>query len=210
MHIPDDPIGGDADFDTLIERIDRALEEAVDRVATCRPDHLILGISAESIWGGGLEAARAIDERIRTRSGGLGATQAATALPAALEPLTAGRRIAVLTPYQPVAEAHLARFCEEIGRTLVRTRHLACTSPVAIARTPAAALRAALTELDGPDVDAIVQFGANLPMGRIAAEAEGWLGKPVVAVNVATYWHALRANGIADRLDGWGSLLLHH
>ncbi len=108
----------------------------------------------------------------------------------------------------PGVTNHLARFCDAIGRTLVRTRHLASTSPVAIARTPTAPLRRALMELDGPDVDAIVQSGANLPMGRIAAEAEGWLGKPVIAVNVATHWHALRANGIADRSEGRGGLLL--
>ena len=57
MHIPDDPVTTDADFEELIRRIDVALEEAVDRVMTSKPDHMILGISAESIWGGGLEAA---------------------------------------------------------------------------------------------------------------------------------------------------------
>ena len=52
MHIPDDPVKSDEDFNELIRRIDIAIEEAIDRVLTCRPDHLILGISAESIWGG--------------------------------------------------------------------------------------------------------------------------------------------------------------
>ena len=51
MHIPNDPIGSDADFDELIRRIDVALDAAVERVMTAEPDHLILGISAESIWG---------------------------------------------------------------------------------------------------------------------------------------------------------------
>jgi len=64
-----------------------------------------------------------------------------------------------------------------------------------------------LRELDGPEVDAIIQVGTNLSMVRLAAEAEDWLGKPVIAINTATYWHALRANGIADRLNGFGRLL---
>jgi maleate isomerase len=34
-----------------------------------------------------------------------------------------------------------------------------------------------------------------------------WLGKPVLAINTATYWHALRANGIDDRMEGLGQLL---
>jgi maleate isomerase len=33
------------------------------------------------------------------------------------------------------------------------------------------------------------------------------LGKPVIAVNAALYWHALRSAGIADQQVGWGRLL---
>ena len=36
------------------------------------------------------------------------------------------------------------------------------------------------------------------------------LDKPVVAINAATLWHALRANGIPDRFAGFGSLLREH
>ena len=65
---------------------------------------------------------------------------------------------------------------------------------------------AAIKAIDGPDVEAIVQFGANLPMARLADEAERWLDKPVIAINVATYWHALRMNGITDKLYGYTQL----
>ena len=64
-----------------------------------------------------------------------------------------------------------------------------------------------LLELDGDDVDAIVQVGTNLSMVKLAAMAELWLGKPVIAINTATYWHALRANGIMDKVEGCGRLL---
>ena len=37
-----------------------------------------------------------------------------------------------------------------------------------------------------------------------------WLDKPVLAINTATYWSALRRNGIADKIDGFGSLMLDH
>ncbi len=67
--------------------------------------------------------------------------------------------------------------------------------------------RDALRKLDGDDVDALVQVGTNLSMTRLAAAAELWLGKPVIAINTATYWHALRANGIKDRVAGFGRLL---
>ncbi len=50
----------------------------------------------------------------------------------------------------------------------------------------------------------------NLAMARVAGIAEFWLDKPVIAINTATYWYALRQNGIDDKVHGWGSLLSHH
>ena len=44
-------------------------------------------------------------------------------------------------------------------------------------------------------------------MVRLAAAAEMWLGKPVIAINTATYWHALRQNKITDKISGLGRLL---
>jgi maleate isomerase len=64
-----------------------------------------------------------------------------------------------------------------------------------------------LRALDGDDVDAIVQVGTNLAAIEICAEAERWLGKPVLAINAITYWDALRRSGIDDRVQGYGSVL---
>ena len=75
---------------------------------------------------------------------------------------------------------------------------------------PPAVCRDTLVELDGKDVDALVQVGTNLSMVRLAAAAELWLNKPVIAINTATYWWALRRNGIADPIDGLGTLLREH
>ena len=71
-------------------------------------------------------------------------------------------------------------------------------------------LRDCIIELNDPSVDAIVQVGTNLAMARLAAIAEFWLDKPVVAINTATYWWALRQNGIMDKVQGFGSLLEKH
>jgi maleate isomerase len=70
-------------------------------------------------------------------------------------------------------------------------------------------LRGRLIELncDGRDIDAILQVGTNLSMVRLAAADELWLGKPVIAINTATYWHALRQNKIMDKISGLGRLL---
>jgi maleate isomerase len=47
-------------------------------------------------------------------------------------------------------------------------------------------------------------------MARLAGIAEFWLDKPVLAINTCIYCWALRQNGIADKIDGFGSLLLKH
>jgi maleate isomerase len=94
-----------------------------------------------------------------------------------------------------------------VGLTVVRDTALQCTSWTGIAGVTTAECRDAIRRLDGDDVDAIVQVGTNLSMVRLAAAAELWLGKPVIAINTATYWHALRTNGIQDQKQGFGRLL---
>jgi maleate isomerase len=98
----------------------------------------------------------------------------------------------------------------EAGYEVVRMKGLGAKSGLAIARMPEAELRRALIELDGDDLDALVQVGTNLPMARIAAEAEASLAKPVLAINTATHWHALRQSGIDDKVQGFGPLLAAH
>ena len=64
---------------------------------------------------------------------------------------------------------------------------------------------AAIAVNDG--VDAIIQAGTNLAFAQVAAIAEFWLDKPVIAINTATYWHALRSMNIMDQMEGFGALL---
>ena len=68
IHIPNDPLRSDADFERLIETVDRELLAAVDRVMTCEPGHLIMGMSSETFWGG-LDGSERLRERIEARAG---------------------------------------------------------------------------------------------------------------------------------------------
>ncbi len=111
---------------------------------------------------------------------------------------------------QHASDEQAHRFFAECGFEVVRIKGLRCGSPVLIAHVGEAELRAAILEVDGPDVDAVVQVGTNLPMARVAGMAEFWLSKPVIALNVATYWHALRQNGIHDKIQGFGRLLAEY
>lgn len=207
IRIPNIPLASDEDFSRLIALIVAAQDEAVESVMSCEPDHLVLGISAETFWDG-LAASRDLRRRLEETTG-LPVSMGADACHAALERLGA-RRIAVLTPYFPIGDRNVARFFEESGYAVARVHGLSCPSPVAIARVTETALMDALRAIDGDDVDAIVQVGTNLAMARLAPEAERWLGKPVLAINAAIYWHALRTAGIPDRVPGWGALLERH
>jgi maleate isomerase len=112
-----------------------------------------------------------------------------------------------MSPYFPAANAEVRRYLTEAGFEVVRDRCLQCPSWTAIAAIPTATIRECFRALDGDDVDAIVQVGTNLSAIRLCAAAELWLGKPVVAINTATYWHALRSQGIEDKVAGFGRLL---
>jgi maleate isomerase len=207
IRIPNMPLASDADFRLLVERIAAAQGEAVDSVMTCEPDHLVLGISVETFWGG-LAASRKLTAELRALTG-LGVTGGADACAAAFAALGV-RRIAVLTPYFPVGDQNVRAFFEESGFAVARVRGLRCASPVQIAHVPADALRAAVEGLDGDDVDAVIQVGTNLAMAGLAARMEAERGKPLLAINACIYWRALRACGIGDRVAGWGSLLEQH
>jgi hypothetical protein len=74
--------------------------------------------------------------------------------------------------------------------------------------SPASATRISGLRWNSAYTDALIQVGTNLSMVQLAAAAEMWHGKPpVVAINTATYWHALRQNNIKDKIAGLGRLL---
>jgi maleate isomerase len=207
MYIENPVLSSDEEFTALLLQIRASIANAVRDVMTCQPDHLIMGMSAETFWGG-VDGNRAFEARMAEATG-LGVTTGASACRDGLQVLDA-RRLAVLSPYQPIADANVTRFFEESGFEVVRFRGLRCPSATAIAAVAEPELIRVLRELDGDDVDAIVQVGTNLSMVRLADEAERWLGKPVLAINATVLWHALRANGFLDRISHAGSLLREH
>ncbi len=185
--------------------IGRNTVDAVHSVMTSKPDSLVMGMSAVTFFGG-MRGADGFLKEIEDASG-LKAVIGSHALAAALRAYGGVRRVAFLSPYYPAANAEVARYLTDAGFQVVRDRCLQCPSWTAIATVPPTVLRGVLRELEGDDVDAILQVGTNLSMVRLAAAAELWLGKPVVAINTATYWHALRMNGLADKIAGFGRLL---
>lgn len=197
----------DAALEQLMVQIRAAIGHAVRDVMTTEPDYLIMGMSSETFWGG-RQGNEEFQRRVRELAG-LPIATGANACERAFATLGA-RRLGVITPYQPIGDAQVRRFFEECGYAVAALVGLRCPTAVSIAHADEATLRRALRDVNRPDVDTIVQVGTNLSMLRLADAADRELGKPVIAINAATFWYALRENGITDRMPGFGRLLAHH
>jgi maleate isomerase len=192
-------------FRAGVDTIGSNIKDAINSVMTCEPDYLVMGMSGLSFLGG-MKGADAFARQVEDSSG-VGVAIGSHAAAAALRAFGGIARIAILSPYWPVMNAEVKRYFGDAGFQVVRDLAMQLPSWTAIAAVTAAECRVALQRLDGEDVDAIVQVGTNLSMLRVAAAAELWLGKPIIAINAATYWHALRQNDIREPIAGFGRLL---
>jgi maleate isomerase len=206
IYVTDPEALTDEDFLAGTTAISNATLDAVRAVITCKPDYLVMGMSAVTFYGG-IAGGEEFKRQVRDVAGGLDVSIGSEALVAALRAYGGIKRVSFVSPYFPVANAEVRGYLAESGFDVVRDMALQCRCWTDIAKVPPARLTEVLSELDGPDVDALVQVGTNLSMVGLAAETEQRLGKPVIAINTATYWHALRAIGISDKITGLGRLL---
>ena len=162
-------------------------------------------MSAETFWGGE-EGSILFEQGIREHIGDVGLTTGAAAVREALDCFGA-KTLSVITPYPPVGDANVRQYFEEIGFEVKHVRGLNRPSATAIAETSIQEVLQAVREVDDDGVDAIVQCGTNLSTVDLFPTLEHTLQKPLIPINVATVWHALRACGVHDRITGRGRLL---
>lgn len=197
------------DFNAVFERFLDALRDelpiSIRNVLSAEITHLMLGMSAETFWGG-LDGNVAFESGIQEQIGNLSLTTGAGAARDALQNFGA-RKISVITPYPPIGDDNVVRFFNDIGFEVKAIKGLARPSATAIAETSIPMVMDAIREIDGDDVDAIIQCGTNLSTVDIFPTLEHWLQKPLIPINIACIWHALRASGIDDKIIGKGRLL---
>jgi maleate isomerase len=186
-----------------VEAMREGIGPAIDQVMTLAPDAVIMGVAIEAFTGG-VAGADALQKELSARAG-VRVAMGSTAGVAALRKFGA-KRIAVLTPHQPKGDETVRVYLAEAGFEIVRLLGMKCASPFAIAEVQPPQLHKVLREIDGDDIDAILQVGTNLANAAVAAEAERWFNKPVLAMNVITYWDALRNCGIEDHVYGHGRI----
>jgi maleate isomerase len=206
IYVTDPDALTDADFLAGTTAISENTLDAVRSVITCKPDYLVMGMSAVTFYGG-VAGGESFRQKVLDVSGGIPISLGSESLVAALRAYGGIKRVSFVSPYFPVANAEVRRYLTESGFEVVRDAALQCRCWTDIAKVPPERLAQVLADLDGTDVDALVQVGTNLSMMQLAADTEARLGKPVIAINTATYWHALRTYGIADKVAGLGRLL---
>jgi maleate isomerase len=208
MYVPDLKVSSNEDFAGGIDLIYNTLDVVIDALMTLRPDALTLAISAVAIWGGTQKSSDELKAKMQKRAGKpINVSLATDAIIEALKLHGVKRKIAIVEPYYPVIQPRMESFFGEHGIEVVKFTHLQGPQYSEYTRVSTQYLVDALRNADSSDAEAVVQFGANLPIAKICDEAERWLNKPVVAVNVATYWHALRHAGIKDKVYGYTRLM---
>ena len=183
------------------------IETATDQVMTAGVDRLIMGVALEAFWGG-----RSGSEDLKAKLGAHAEIPVILGSDAVADGLRAfgAKTIAVLTPHMPKGDAEVRNWLEESGFEVRRLTGLQCASPRAIAEVSQQQIRAALEDLDGDDVDALVQVGTNLAGATVCAEIERDIGKPALSINTVSAWSAVRSAGIKDRIEGRGRIFEEH
>ena len=203
--IPDRQVQDDVSFMAMLTDIRDATMGAVDVAMSMSPDCVVMGMSAETFWDG-RDGALRLQENLETRTQGRQLIMGSMAVQAALRAFGCIKRLGIITPYMPVADKQVVRFFTDIGYEVVHLKGLRCASPVLIAHETPRTLRRAAAEVSA-GVDAVVQCGTTLACAAVAAQAELWREMPVIALTTAPYWHALRSQGIGDKVVGFGRLL---
>ena len=180
------------------------LEEALSLVLPCEPHAVAHGHSIHSFRG---DRARAQAEQDRLEAlAGIPFITPSVAVLEGLKAIGDPKRIAVLTPYWPPADALIQEFFVSCGYDVVANHGLKAKGPISVAQFTPEHILEGFKTLNVQGVEAFVHVGTNLPVSALTPQIEAEFGKPLIGVNVATYWLALRRLGIQDPLPGFGVL----
>lgn len=174
-------------------------------------DLLVPGAPLDVIGFGCTSASMVIGEenvaaRIRESRPEVKVTTPITAAFAAFRALDC-RRIALLTPYRDDVNEHIRGYIEARGVAVPVMASFNEPDDRNVARIRVEDVRRAAVELGRrDDVDSVFISCTNVRAAPVIAETEAATGKPVTSSNHALAWHCLRLAGVADVLDGWGSL----
>ena len=189
---------------------DKAFDAILGAVPGCRlcwPDTIIGGTSLEMhAWS----RQRQADYRGKflEQAQGTPVVLATDATEAALKTIGA-IRIGVLAPMSAENSKSAQDYYEAAGFEVPYTTALRVKKSEEIINVTVEQIHAGFGDIDHPDVDTLLHVGGALGIVGMIEDLEARFGKPVVSVNAATYWYALRRHGISEPMPGFGQLLMH-
>ena len=199
----------DNDFTTkALVRMDR--EEglrALKQLMSCRPASVAYCCTASSIVQG-LEYDGRLNHELN-QAAGVPAFTATSAIIEALHALGA-RRIAVCSPYTKVIDDAEHEFFSAAGFEILGAAHLGIADAFKLADPTADEIFALAQRAWHAEADATLITCLNLNSQSVIDDLERHSGKPVITSTQATLWKLLRAAGVEDRIQGYGTLLKNY
>lgn len=182
------------------------IEQAVRDLAQAAPDAIAYGCTAGSM----VNPPSSLPD-FMTGIAGLPCVTTAASILQALRALGVFR-IVMASPYHDALNAHETEFLAANGVETVQAAGLGigANGPSdfpKIAKTPLETILDLVRSVDRDEAQAVFIACTDFPVMGLIESLEQELGKPVVTSNQATFWAALRAAGIEDRLEGYGRLL---
>jgi maleate isomerase len=160
------------------------MQRAVESCLHAKVDYFVMGMSAETFWGGADGAAEFV-KYIKDLSGGLDVSTGAAACAKVMETYKV-KKIGIITPYQPVGDQQVVDFFEQVGCQIMGIYGMKCATATSIADVTGEEIKDAFRRVDGEEVELLIQAGTNLCAGVACAELEKELGKPVIAINTVS------------------------
>ncbi len=182
-----------------------AILDAVPGCLLCWPDAIVSTVSLEMhAWS------RQQQDDFRAaftdRAQGTPMALATDATEAALKAVGA-KRIAILAPMSAENSKSAQDYYEAGGFEVPYTTSLGVKKSEEIIKVTVDQIHAGFDDIDHDDIDTLLHVGGALGIVDMIDDLEARYGKPVVSVNAANYWYALRQLGITEPIPGFGRLL---
>lgn len=184
---------------------DEELAAAMGKSISCDPDIVALGVSMEMHdWS----VARQAEHRSVLQKA-IGSTPLVLAADATVTALRAvgARRISILSPMGKQNSVSARAYYEALGFEVAADYSLGVQRSSDIPKLSNDVIVQKFEEMDRPDVDTLLHVGGALCALPLVQQLEEQHNKPVISVNAATYWMALRWLRVEDPIVGFGQLL---
>ena len=191
---------------TSPDTVGEAVLDVVPHTLKCWPDMIVGGNSLEMRdWS--VEKQAWYTGEFAERAEGKPFVLATDAVIAALRTVGA-KRVGMMSPLSVENSKSAVDYYTAMGFDIAAATALLLDHPVNAVNVPMERVVEAFEEVDSPDIDTLLHVGGSLGIVPLVQELEDKFGKPVLSVNAATYWYALRKMGINDPIPGYGRLLL--